>query len=123
MEGRVEVGEGTLLDIQDPKVWFEDGNIIIAAVNDTKNHRHLFKCHQALVAQRLPALKNTLEAAAIADSISASETLLRLPIVHLHDPYEHLKALLRVLYNPWFVVAHIYSVSIRMLTPIHVFCK
>lgn len=96
---RLEDSEA-LLDTPDEEVWFSDGNIIVAAVDDVKNRRHLFKCHRGLLAKRLPALGDMFEAGIIAGSASASEQFDGHPVVRLYDRHEHLKALLRALYDP-----------------------
>jgi hypothetical protein len=92
--------EPALVDVPDSEVWFRNGNVMIAAVDDSTKQRHLFKCHQGLLAHRLPALEDMFEAGAMANSASASETHAGLPIVRLYDPYDHVRSLLRVLYNP-----------------------
>jgi hypothetical protein len=92
--------DAALVDIPDSEVWFSDGNIIIASVDDVNQQRHLFKCHRAVLARRLSALEDMFEAGAIADSASASEQFGGLPVVRLYDPHEDVKALLRATYNP-----------------------
>lgn len=53
---RGEGAEGAaLVNIPDPEVWFSDRNVIVAAVDEAKKEKHLFKCHQDMLGQRLPS--------------------------------------------------------------------
>lgn len=89
-------------DIHDEEIWMPDGNIIIAAVDERKNQRRLFKCHRGLLASRLPVLKEMFEADLSSGLITASvsEHYEDTPIVRLYDDPEHIQELLSVLYDP-----------------------
>lgn len=89
-------------DIQDEEIWMQDGNIVVAAVDETKHERRLFKCHRGLLASRLPVLKEMFEADLTSGSVtaSASEHYEGTPIVRLYDEPDHIRQLLHVLYNP-----------------------
>ncbi|KAI0086521.1 hypothetical protein BDY19DRAFT_995812 [Irpex rosettiformis] len=97
----VSVGPGAVKDIQDQEIWMSDGNIIIAALDEAKNERHLFKCYRGLLAHRLPVLKEMFDADPSGAIIaSASEHHAGIPLVRLYDEPKHVRRLLQVLYNP-----------------------
>lgn len=106
--GDEEAKGAALVDIPDPEVWFSDRNVIVAAVDEAKKEKHLFKCHRDMLAQRLPALGDMFEAGKMASSVSASEHIDSLPIVHLYNPPEYVRALLQVLFNSWSVVSFLH---------------
>ena len=82
--------------VVDDQVWFADGNIIVSAgIKEIL----LFKCHQSLLSKHSEVFKDmfTLPPTAI------METYQGLPKVHLPDPAEDVRALLRMLYDPTYV--------------------
>ena len=89
-------------DVHDEEIWMSDGNIIIGALDELKNERHLFKCHRGLLSSRLPTLHDMFEADGSGGLLSAaaSEQYEGLPFVRLYDDPKDVKSLLRVLYNP-----------------------
>lgn len=91
--------EEPLNDTPNAEVWMADGNIIVAAVDESKKQRHLFKCHRGFLCKRLPALEDMFAAGDVAVSASASEQYEGLPVVRFYDPYEQVKLLLECLYD------------------------
>ncbi len=78
-----------LTDVQYPEIWMSDGNIIIAAVDEEKNERHLFKFYRGLLADRLPVLRDMFEADLSSGSVGASvsEKYDGTPVVRLYDDH------------------------------------
>ncbi|KAI0801812.1 hypothetical protein BC629DRAFT_139719 [Irpex lacteus] len=91
-----------LTDVQDPEIWMSDGNIIIAAVDEEKNERHVFKFYRGLLTDRLPVLRDMFEADLSSGSVGASvsERYDGTPVVRLYDDHADVQLLLGVLHDP-----------------------
>lgn len=50
------------IQVEDSDVLCNDGNVIIAVVDEQRNARHLLKCHRGVLSARLPALRDMFDA-------------------------------------------------------------
>ena len=93
-------------DVQDEEIWMQDGNIIIAVIDEAKNERIMFKCHRGLLVYSLTALKEMFEAdhSCGSTAVSVSEHYDGTPVVRLYDEVDHVRHVLRVLYKPRYVI-------------------
>ncbi|KAI0345782.1 hypothetical protein BDW22DRAFT_1353373 [Trametopsis cervina] len=84
--------------VQDPELWMEDGNVIIAAVDDISERKttHIFKCHKSVLAQQSEVF---LSMFSIPPSLNAKDLYDGLPFVRVTDSYKDVKRLLQLLYN------------------------
>ena len=81
----------TVLDL-----WFQDGNLVLSAVNAAKTRTFLFRIHRSSVAGRSVAFDSML-------GIPQGEQMEMYegsPLVRLADDAEDVEALLRAIYNP-----------------------
>ena len=79
----------------DPDVWMSDGNVVLA-VKDARGVAWGIRCHQSILA-RDSAVFSTLFALKFPSNLELCHGAL---LVTLSDPYEDMKALLRMLYDP-----------------------
>ena len=98
----MDTDDAVIKDIPDKEIWMSDGNIIIAAVDEAKNERYLYKCHRGLLSKTLPVLGEMFEADLSSGCVtsSASEHYEGLPIIRLYDERVHVQQLLQVIYDP-----------------------
>ncbi|KAI0345780.1 hypothetical protein BDW22DRAFT_913150 [Trametopsis cervina] len=89
--------------LQDPDIWMDDGNLIIAAMDEVgdKTATYLFKCHKSVLERQSQVFQALLSMPA---SSSSEDTYNGLPLVHLTDPYKDVKGLLHLLYEPLAVI-------------------
>ncbi|KAI0345787.1 hypothetical protein BDW22DRAFT_913487 [Trametopsis cervina] len=90
--------EGEVDYIRDADIWLSDGNIIIA-VEDPKDRLRAYalKCHRSVLARHSQVF-NTLFT--LPQSPEAEEEYDGAPVVRLADPYDDLKSLIQMLYDP-----------------------
>lgn len=82
--------------VQDPSIWLEDGNIVIAA---GANPTMLFKCHRSVLCKHSDVFDGMF-ALPISDAVERYDGV---PLVQLPDPADDVCALLSMLYDPSYV--------------------
>ncbi|KAI0699087.1 hypothetical protein BC835DRAFT_1412739 [Cytidiella melzeri] len=85
--------------VHDTNIWMSDGNVIIAVEDpdDDLKRTYAFKCHMSVLAKH----SNIFEALfTLPQSQDDAETYDGVPLVVLPDPYQDVKELLQMLYDP-----------------------
>lgn len=88
---------------RDDDLWMEDGNIIIAATDETAYDSeeepltYVFKCHKSVLSRQSSIFNEML---CIPPSKNVDDICDGLPLVTLPDPYQDVKAALHLLYEP-----------------------
>ncbi|KAL0947784.1 hypothetical protein HGRIS_013858 [Hohenbuehelia grisea] len=94
---------------EDQDVYYEDGNIVLAVKSEEEDDdgsmvqmTTYFRVHQSILAQHSQVFRDmfAVPQPTAADQDDAYDGL---PVVHLHDTPEDLKAFLQCLYDPYFV--------------------
>ncbi len=85
--------------VQDPDLWIEDGNVVIAVADETSEEKIMrgFKCHRGVLAKHSQVFAGLFS---IPPSGEAEDVYDGLPLVTLPDAYADVKNLLRFLYDP-----------------------
>lgn len=86
--------------VQDTEVWMDDGNVVIAAVEDDKKKgktTHLFRCHKSVLSKHSPVFRDLFTMPQSSDTKDIWEGF---PLVTLPDPAQDVRLLLRMLYDP-----------------------
>lgn len=96
--------------VPDLDLWMEDGNIVIAAVDESSEDKttYVFKCYKGLLSKHSPVFRDllTLPQPSNADSEDSYEGL---PLITLTDSYKDVKQLLQLLYYPRCVVVRFWD--------------
>lgn len=84
--------------VRDTDLWMGDGNIIVAAVEETEEDKvtYAFRVHLSVLSKHSPIFEDLLTLPQAANS----ETYEGLPVVTLPDPYHDVKGLLQMIYDP-----------------------
>ena len=86
--------------IHDEHVWMDDGNVIVAAGRDPMS---LFKCHQSILSKQSEVFRGMFSL----PPSDAVEQYQGLPMVHMPDPVEDIRGVLKMLYDPACVACRI----------------
>lgn len=83
---------------RDPDMWMGDGNVVIAAVDETGEEKgiRLFRCHMSVLAKHSTVFEDLF---ALARGLDAEEYE-GLPLVTVTADCNDVKGLLRILYDP-----------------------
>ena len=84
--------------LHDEDLWLEDGNIVIAATDETQEEKavYAFKCHRSVLTKHSNVFEGLLS---IPPSTDTQDLYEGLPLITLPDQYADVKGLLRFLYD------------------------
>ena len=84
--------------VEDPDIWSDDGNVVIAVVEQTKEGdvTHAFKCHKFTLCKYSSVFQDMFSMPSPAEA----EEYDGVPVVVLPDPYQDVRGLLRMLDDP-----------------------
>ena len=83
--------------LHDEDLWLEDGNIVIAATDETQEEKavYAFKCHRSVLSEKSEIFADMFSL----PPSDVNQTIEGVPRVHLEDPVDDLRAFLQMLYD------------------------
>jgi hypothetical protein len=87
--------------------WFDDGNIILAAVDGATHLRHLFRVHKSVLSLHSSVFRTALDSTNLVEAelaVSAEMQYDGLPVLKIYDDPHDVNILLESLYQPECVI-------------------